>query len=63
MLMLGTAINDPSPMELAQVATRKECEKAELVFWMMSGEAAKERGEDAAPDLYLTCQKRQKQGE
>lgn len=56
-LMLGLAINDPEPVELARVATQEECEKAVMVFLLASQDAAQERGDGAAPDLYLHCEK------
>ncbi|MDT4830564.1 hypothetical protein D3C80_429610 [compost metagenome] len=63
MLMVGVAMNDPNPVELARVASQEDCRRAELIFWNISGAAAKERGQDATPDLYLTCRKSKKQGD
>lgn len=54
-LMLGLAMNDPNQVVLARVETQEECRKAEMIFWLTSTAAAKERGQDASPDLYLNC--------
>ncbi len=61
-LWLGLAINDPDPIELAKVGSKKECDDAVFVFWMTSQEAAKKRGTEAAPDLYLECRPRKNPG-
>lgn len=58
--MLGLAMNDPSPVVLARVATQEECRKAEMIFLVTSTAAATERGEDATPDLYLNCKATEK---
>ncbi|MCY1541505.1 hypothetical protein D9M68_772010 [compost metagenome] len=63
MLMVGMAMNDPSPMLLVKVPTFDECQTAVIRFELMSTIAQKQRDNLDPPDLYLTCKRSKKQGD
>jgi hypothetical protein len=56
-LVLGNALNDPSPVEIATYESEEKCRK--IMFLMMAKQAEAEGKENAMlADIYVGCEMR-----